>query len=209
MCDRFCRFDAHIAEMPALSDKAGELLFFCRKADDKAIFRAMLMKPFLLLGSGEADAGNGDIKRQAGLMLAGACGCDGLIGRGEASVARPAGVILLIFGDGVIDQLLLFAVCAVSGGNLEIGNAFADGGGEHLAQRFDSGAVGFRSGILDLHDVGREDRSDFNQIGRNICFTELVASVDQHEKIGRRCLICGECRAAEQKRQRFCACQSR
>ena len=83
MCNRFRRFDAHIAEMPALGDKAGELLFFCRKADDKAVFRAMLMKPFLLLGSGEADAGNGDIKRQAGLMLAGACGRDGLIGRGE------------------------------------------------------------------------------------------------------------------------------
>ena len=111
--------------MPALGDKAGELLFFCRKADDKAVFRAM-MKPFLLLGSGEADAGNGDIKRQAGLMLAGACGCDGLIGRGEASVTRPAGVILLIFGDGVIDQLLLFAVCAISGGDLEIGNAFVE-----------------------------------------------------------------------------------
>ena len=35
-----------------------------------------------------------------------------------------------------------------------------------------------------------------------------MASVDQHEKIGRRCLICGECRAAEQKRLRFCACQT-
>ena len=45
LCNRFCRFDAYIAEMPALGDKAGELLFFCRKADDKPIFRAMLMKP--------------------------------------------------------------------------------------------------------------------------------------------------------------------
>ena len=80
-----CGFHADIAEMPAFSEEAGLALLFLREADDEAVFVAVLVEPFLLLGAGEADTRHGDVKREAGHVLAGACGRDGLVGRGEAA----------------------------------------------------------------------------------------------------------------------------
>ena len=121
---------ADIAEMPALGDKARQLLLF----GGEAVFRAVRVEPLLLLCAGEAHAGHGDVKGEAGLMFARSGGGDGVVGGGQAAVARPIRVILSIFGDGVVHQLLLLAVRAIGRGNLEIGNAVGDGGGEHLPQ---------------------------------------------------------------------------
>ena len=71
---------ADIAEMPALGDKARQLLLFGGEADDEAVFRAVRVEPLLLLCAGEAHAGYGDVKGEAGLMFARSGGGDGVIG---------------------------------------------------------------------------------------------------------------------------------
>ena len=71
--------------MPALSEEAGLALLLLREADDKAVFVAVLVQPFLLRRAGKGYVRYGDIKGEAGLVLAGACRRDGLIGRREAA----------------------------------------------------------------------------------------------------------------------------
>ena len=71
---------ADIAEMPALGDKARQLLLFGGEADDEAVFRAVRVEPLLLLRAGEAHAGYGDVKGEAGLMFARSGGGDGVVG---------------------------------------------------------------------------------------------------------------------------------
>lgn len=198
---------ADIAEMPALGDKARQLLLFGGEADDEAVFRAVRVEPLLLLCAGEAHAGHGDVKGEAGLMFARSGGGDGVIGGGQAAVARPIRVILSIFGDGVVHQLLLLAVRAIGRGNLEIGNAVGDGGGEHLPQRFGGGSVGLCAGILDLHDVGGEYVFNRHQIGRRVVLAELVLTIDQNQEIGLRRLIGGKRAAAVEQLLRLCARQ--
>ena len=79
--------------MPAFGDKARQLLLFRCESHDEAISRAMLMQPFLLRRAGEGDAGHGDVKRQAGLVLARSGGGDGVVSGREAAVARPIRVV--------------------------------------------------------------------------------------------------------------------
>ena len=52
-----CRLQPHIADVPGLSDEAGDLLLLCGVADHEAVLVAVRVQPFLLLRPGEADAG--------------------------------------------------------------------------------------------------------------------------------------------------------
>ena len=78
-----------VAEMLGLCEEPGQLLLVLGEADDEAVFVAVLVQPFLLLGSGEGYAWYSDVKGEAGHVLAGAGGRYRLIcGREAASYKK-------------------------------------------------------------------------------------------------------------------------